>query len=68
MPGKNLRDAGLTDKEKTERVMKGSLNRIVEELNAMFYCLNETQEKFGFLLDAKNLCYGTDNLDHLKKK
>lgn len=68
MPGENLRDAGLTAKEEIERVMKGSLDRIVEELNARFNRLNETDEKFGFLLDAKNLCYGTDNLEHLKKK
>ncbi|XP_067134988.1 uncharacterized protein [Centruroides vittatus] len=48
--------------------MRGLLNCIVCEMSEMFTHLHETNARFGFLLDVKTLCYGTDNCDNLKKK
>ncbi|XP_072172633.1 zinc finger MYM-type protein 1-like [Diadema setosum] len=67
MAGEQARDAGLTAKEEMERVMKGTLDRIHTEMGERFTRLNDTDAKFGFLLNVKELCYGTESTD-LKKK
>lgn len=66
--GGSASDAGLTDEAKIERVMKESLDRIVYVINKSFSRLHKTEVRFGFLLDIKTLCYGTDDYDDLKKK
>ncbi|XP_067122626.1 uncharacterized protein [Centruroides vittatus] len=62
--GESASDAGLTAEEEMERVWK----RIVCEMSERFTRLHETDARFGFLLDIKTLCYGTDDCDDLKKK
>lgn len=56
-PGETERDAGLTAKEEMERVMKGVLDRLHSEMDERFTRLNDTDAKFGFLLDVEGLCY-----------
>ena len=58
MAEENAMDTGLTAKEEIERVMKGSLDRIVSE---WFTRRHETGAIFGFLREIKKLCYGTDD-------
>ena len=53
MPGENSQDAMLTAQEETERVMKGTLDRINQEIDKRFVRLLDLDEKFGFLLDVK---------------
>ncbi|XP_013778831.1 uncharacterized protein LOC106463354 [Limulus polyphemus] len=60
MTDENSRNARLTAKEEMERVMKGTLDRLHREMD-------DTDSKFGFLLDVEGLCYGADSND-LKKK
>ena len=67
MADENSRDAGLTANEEMERVMKGTLNRLHREMDERFARLQDTDTKFGFLLDVMRLCYGTNGND-LKKK
>ncbi|XP_072179742.1 zinc finger MYM-type protein 1-like [Diadema setosum] len=68
MAGEQARDVGLTAKEEMERVMKGTLDGIHTEMGERFTRLNDTDAKFGFLLNVKELCsYGTESTN-LKKK
>ena len=56
MADENSRDVGLIPvKEEMERVMKGLLHR---EMDERFKRLQDTDTKFGFLLDVVGLCYG----------
>lgn len=68
MAGESTRDAGLTAKEELERVMKGTIDRLQQEMNDRFVRLLETDDKFGFLLDIEALCYGSDDSEEMKKK
>lgn len=68
MAGETTSDAGLTAKEEMERVMKGSLDRIVCEISERFTQLHETDARFGFLLHIRSLRYGTDDCNRLKMK
>ena len=67
MADENSRDAGLTAKEEMEGVMKGTFDHFHREMDERFTRLHDTDVKFGFLLDVKGLCYGTDS-NGLKKK
>lgn len=67
MAGETSRDAGLTDKQEIERVMKGTIDRLYMEMDERFTRLHDTDEKFGFLLDVEGLCYSVDS-DILKTK
>ena len=66
MAGENLIDAGLTEKEEIDRVMKVTLDRLHKEMAERFTRLHDTDAKFGFLLDVEGLCYGVDS--ELKQK
>ncbi|XP_071532015.1 uncharacterized protein [Panulirus ornatus] len=50
MADEDSRDAGLTDKEEIERVMKVTLDRLHREIDERFIRLHDTDGKFGFLL------------------
>lgn len=67
MDGENSRDTGLTAKEEMERVMKGTLDRIHNEMKERFVRLNDIDSKFGFLLDVKTLFCDVES-DDLKEK
>ena len=47
------RDVGLTAKEEMERVIKGTVDRLFNELKTRSVRLMEIDEKFGFLLDVE---------------
>src|ERR1700729_1038517 len=66
MTGENLIDAGLTEKEEIDRVMKVTLDRLHREMAVRLTRLHDTDAKFGFLLDVEGLCYGVDS--ELKQK
>jgi hypothetical protein len=61
MPGESARDAGLTETEEIDRVMKVTLDCINREMGDRFTRLHEIDGKFGFLLDVAGLCYGEDS-------
>ena len=54
---RNTRDAGLTFKEKMERVMKRTLDRLHKELDERFARLTDTDMKFGLLLAVDGQCH-----------
>ena len=64
MDGEMSRDVGLTAKEEMERVIKGTVDRLFNELKTSVQ-LMEIDEKFGFLLDVEGLCFNTE-INHLK--
>ena len=47
--------------------MKATLDRLYREMDERFARLQDTDDKFGFLLDVEGLCYGADSND-LKRK
>ncbi|XP_065654814.1 uncharacterized protein LOC136081429 [Hydra vulgaris] len=55
MDGEMFRDVGLTAKEEMERVIKGIVDRLFNELKTRSVRLMEIDEKFEFLLDASIL-------------
>ena len=59
------RDVGLTAKKEMERVIKGTVDRLINELKTRSVRLMEINEKFGFLLDVEGLCFNTE-INHLK--
>ncbi|XP_065662954.1 uncharacterized protein LOC136085562 [Hydra vulgaris] len=60
MDGEMSRDVGLTAKEEMERVIKGTVDRLFNELKTRSVRLMEIDEKFGFLLDMEELCFNTE--------
>jgi hypothetical protein len=48
--------------------MKGTIDRLIIEMDTRFTRLNDINEKFGFLLNVKNICYGYNDLAFLKNK
>ncbi|XP_013789878.1 uncharacterized protein LOC106473743 [Limulus polyphemus] len=52
MANENSRNAGLTAKEKMERVMKGTFDHLHREMDERFARLHDTDAKLGFLLNA----------------
>ena len=65
MDGEMSRDVGLTAKEEMEKVIKGTVDRLFNELKTRSVRLMEIDEKFGFLLDVEGLCFTTE-INHLK--
>ena len=65
MDGEMSRDVGLTAKEEMERVIKGTVDRLFNELKTRSVRLMEIDEKFGFLLDMEGLYFNTE-INHLK--
>ncbi|XP_071051135.1 zinc finger MYM-type protein 1-like [Onthophagus taurus] len=57
MDGETSRHAGLSAKEEMERVMKGTVDRLFNELKSRSVRIQEIDEKFGFLLDMEGLCF-----------
>ncbi|KAL3179499.1 hypothetical protein MRX96_007750 [Rhipicephalus microplus] len=60
MPGEKSKGEALTAKQETERVMKCTLDRLHSEIDQRFTRLQDTDLKFGFLLDINKLCYSED--------
>ena len=67
MDGETSRDAGLSAKEEMERVMKGTVDRLFNELKSRSVRLQEIDEKFGFLLDMEGLCFKAET-SYLKER
>lgn len=66
MPGEKSKGEELTAKQGIERVMKSTLDRLHSEIDERFTRLQNTDAKFGFLLDMNKLCY-SDDKNELKK-
>ncbi|CAN7942344.1 unnamed protein product [Ixodes pacificus] len=60
MPGEKSKGEELTAKQGIERVMKFTLDRLHSEIDERFTRLQDTDAKFGFLLDVNKLCYSDD--------
>ncbi|KAL1447902.1 hypothetical protein MTO96_044187 [Rhipicephalus appendiculatus] len=60
MPGEKSKGEALTAKQEIERVMKSTLDRLHSEIDERFTRLQDTDVKFGFLLDINKLCYSDD--------
>jgi hypothetical protein len=68
MIGENSRDIRQTAKKEMERVMKETLDRLHREMDEKCAQLHDTDVKFGFLFDVKELCYDAADSNDLKKK
>ncbi|GFU36213.1 dimer_Tnp_hAT domain-containing protein [Nephila pilipes] len=64
---KTSRDARLTAKRETEKLLLRTIDRLNMEMNEKLICLYGTDVQFGFLLYIKGLCYSVDS-DILKIK
>jgi hypothetical protein len=58
--GEKATDAGLTLVEEIDRVMKLSLDRLVQEIRDRSKRLQDLNSKFGFLLDVQSLITSDD--------
>ena len=61
MAGEKSEDEMLTAQQEMGRVMKGTLDRIIQEIDKRFIRLLDLDDKFGFLLDVEKLCYAEVN-------
>lgn len=68
LPGEQTVDSSLTAKEEIKRVMKGTIDRLIMEMSERFTRLFDIDEKFGWLLDVNELCYGSQTDDFLREK
>ena len=67
MDGETSKDAGLSAKEEMERLVKGTVDRLFNELKSRSVRLQEIDEKFGFLLDVEGLCFKAEII-YLKER
>ena len=68
MAGEKSEDEMLTAQQEMGRVMKGTLDRIIQEIDKRFIRLLDLDDKFGFLLDVEKLCYAEVSDYDLQKK
>ncbi|GBN36644.1 hypothetical protein AVEN_51920-1 [Araneus ventricosus] len=55
MPEEFARNAGLSAEEEIDRIMKSVLDAIQQEIKSRFTRLNDSNSKFGFLVDVEKL-------------
>ena len=66
MPGEEAHDSGLTNSEELARIMKSTIDKLINELHDRSIRLSSLNERFGFLLDPVNLI--NSDVNYLQEK